>query len=80
MGKVPGITFCPIEVVVILVPLQAAACDTAGAMKSKVPAFRPLKYASLVRFKTASGFSILNASTDRPQKMQLVHIFSLTSS
>ena len=31
MGNVPSATSCPVAVVVILVPSQAAACDTVGA-------------------------------------------------
>ena len=42
IGDVPGIFSCPVVDVVIFVPSQAAAWDTAGAIKSKLPAFNPL--------------------------------------
>ena len=90
VGKVPGNVSWLVAVVVIKVPSQAAACDTAGVIKREAPAFSPFSYASLLIFVMYSGspqgldlatyhstFSFLIASEDLPQTMHPEYNFVL---
>ena len=55
MDNVPGATSCPLAVVVILMPSQAAACDTAGAIKSRQHALSPFVFAFLLNAEIYAG-------------------------
>ena len=93
MGRVPGTISWFSADVVINVPSQAAACDTAGVMKRNAPALRPFSYASLLIFVMYSGsprgldlatyystFSFFIASEDLPHTIQPEYSLLLTSS
>ena len=87
-----GTISCPVDVEVIRVPSQTATCDTAGAMKSKLPALSPFEYASRLSAEMWAGspcdvdrsiyhfiFCYLISSTNLPHTMQLTHLWLLRS-
>ena len=75
VSKVPGIISWSLVVVVIAVPSQAAACDTAGVLKTKHPVLSPFSNASLLSLVICSGSSRV---ADQ-HKYQSVFSFSIAS-